>query len=492
MRKLALIWCISVLLVHAAVLAAEPQIQTFSQIQVPAWAPVDQVPAAFQQALEQIGKAAGPAGVLVVSLSSGEVVCQSRPKDALVPASLMKLLTSYAAIKKLGPSFRFTTKVLASEAPVEGVISGDIWIKGSGDPFFVSEKAPRLAQAVKESGIRQIRGSVFVDNSFFEPPSERICLDTGCVGAYNPVVSATAIDYNTLTVKVTLPAKGKQGFTVDRGLAGDYVMVSGKPGSGKKRGDPLRLHSLGATGNGREQFQLSGRASGRGGRVREFRFNAADPAGLFAHSMRTALERSGVKVLGTSAKEGTAPPDAKVIAYYDSPPLADVISGLNRYSNNFMAEMLLKSLAGHVAGAPGASGKGIAIVRTALREAGIPDETGSLDCGSGLSRFCRISPETFCRLLCAVWNDSGIREEFISSLAANGEQGTLRLRMHKPGLTVRGKTGTLNDVIGFAGYVSGPSGRTCAAAIILNGVRDRFKARQAVDSLLEQVAFSGL
>ena len=91
--------------------------------------------------MERIGKAAGTAGVLVVSLSSGEVVCQSRPKDTFVPASLMKLLTSYAALKKLGPSFRFTTKVLAVEAPVEGVISGDIWIKGSGDPFFVSEKA---------------------------------------------------------------------------------------------------------------------------------------------------------------------------------------------------------------------------------------------------------------------------------------------------------------------------------------------------------------
>ena len=95
--------------------------------------------------------------------------------------------------------------------------------------------------------------------------------------------------------------------------------------------------------------------------------------------------------------------------------------------------MLLKSLGGHVAGAPGTSGKGLAIVRTSLREAGIPDETRSLDCGSGLSRFCRVSPETFCRLLCAVWNDSAIREEFISSLAANGEPGTLRRRMRQAG-----------------------------------------------------------
>ena len=304
MRKLSLICCMLVVLMHTAVFTAGSQIQTFSQIQVPAAAPEDQIPAEFQQAMERIGKAAGTAGVLVVSLSSGEVVCQSRAKDTLVPASLMKLLTSYAAMKKLGPSFRFTTKVLAVEAPVEGVISGDIWIKGSGDPFFVSEKALQLAQTIKESGIRQIRGSIFVDDSFFDPPSERICLDSDCAGAYNPVVSAAAIEYNTLTVRITTPAKGGGAFSVDPGLAAGYVRVSGKPGSGKKGGPPLRLLSLGASGKGQEQFQLSGQASGRGGRVREFRFNAADPAGPFCECDADGPGALGRKGAGSRCERG--------------------------------------------------------------------------------------------------------------------------------------------------------------------------------------------
>jgi D-alanyl-D-alanine carboxypeptidase/D-alanyl-D-alanine-endopeptidase (penicillin-binding protein 4) len=208
--------------------------------------------------------------------------------------------------------------------------------------------------------------------------------------------------------------------------------------------------------------------------------------------MRSALERSGVKVLGTRAQEGTMPPDAKEIAHCQSAPLSELVAGLNKYSNNFMAEMLLKSLGGVVAGSPGASEKGVAVIRTSLREAGIPSEIATLDCGSGLSRICRVSPATFCRLLLAAWNDKAIGEEFISSLAVNGGPGTLRRRMCKPGLTVRGKTGTLGDVIGFAGYTTGPSGNTCAVAIILNDVPDRAKARKAVDALLEQVAFSGL
>jgi serine-type D-Ala-D-Ala carboxypeptidase/endopeptidase (penicillin-binding protein 4) len=136
------------------------------------------------------------------------------------------------------------------------------------------------------------------------------------------------------------------------------------------------------------------------------------------------------------------------------------------------------------------SAKGISVIRNTLTEAGLTEETGMLNCGSGLSRFCRISPETFCRLLTAAWRDPIIGADFTSSLAVNAEQGTLRRRMHKPGLTVRGKTGTLNDVIGFAGYVSGPSGKTYAVTIMLNDVKDRAKARQAIDSFLEEVAFS--
>jgi D-alanyl-D-alanine carboxypeptidase/D-alanyl-D-alanine-endopeptidase (penicillin-binding protein 4) len=486
MRKLFKFCCLSLLF---ALLSAH-----HSQAQAPRnpEVPDAQNPMPFKEALDRIDKAAELSGVLVVSLSSGEVVCWSRPTDPLVPASLMKLLTSYAALKKLGPSFVFTTRVFAAEQPVNGVISGDIWIKGSGDPFFVQEKALQLAQAIKNNGVRQINGGIFVDDSFFQPPSERICLDSDCIGAYNPVVSPAAIDFNTLTVKVTLPAKGGKSFSVDAGLAGNYVQVSGQASSKKKGGNPLGLRSLGATGNGREQFQLSGRASARGGRSREFRFLAADPAGLFANSMRTALERSGVKVQGNRAQQGAVPPGSKEIASCDSAPLSELISGLNTYSNNFMAEVLLKSLGGVIAGAPGTSEKGIAVVRTSLKEAGIPQEIAILNCGSGLSRFCRVSPATFCRLLSTAWNDNAIREEFISSLAVNGGQGTLRRRMCKPGLTVRGKTGTLNDVIGFAGYVTGPSGRTCAAAVILNDVTDRAKARKAVDALLEEVAFSGL
>ena len=390
------IWFVhSVLFVGTAAFAAGSQIQASSENQLPAMKSEFPGGAVCQQALDQLSRTAGTSGVLVVSLPSGAVVCESRSKDVFVPASLMKLLTSYTALKKLGPAFRFETKVLAAGAPDEGVISGDIWIKGSGDPFFVSDSALQLAKTIREKGIRQIRGGIFVDNSFFQPSSERICLDSDCVGLYNPVVSAAAIDFNTLTVRVSIPFKGAAASSakpggrshrpaasraksggrsprpgVDSGLADGYVQVNGSAGLGKKGASSVTLHSNGATGNGEEQFQLSGRASAHGSRTREFRFNAADPAGLFAHATRSALERAGVKVLGAGAREAKVPPGAEVIAAYDSPPLEELISSMNKYSNNFMAEMFLRSLGGYVSGAPGDSRKGVAVLRTTLGEDG--------------------------------------------------------------------------------------------------------------------------
>lgn len=429
---------------------------------------------------------------MLVSLPSGQVDFEYGSKDPFVPASLVKLLTSYTALKKLGPDFRFRTEILARSESSGGIIQGDVWVKGYGDPFLVPENVRLLVKSLTDHGIRQITGNVYADNSFFSPGTEHICLDSGCAGAYNPVVSPTAVDFNLVTLRLTVPAKA--GRTVAVGSpSGEYAHVSGRAvsgGSGKKASQPIRVRSMGANGSGQEEFQISGQGSPKGPRLREFRFHAADPAGLSAHTIRTAAEKAGIRVLGREAREGITPSGAVIIARHESPPLSELVSGMNKYSNNFMAEMLLKGLAGHLAGPPGTTGKGVELVRATLNEAGVPTDTGMLDCGSGLSRFCLLTPEAFCRLLIAAWHDPNIEAAFLSSLAANAEEGTLRRRMRKPGLSVRGKTGTLNDVIAFAGYVSGPSEKSYAVAIMLNDVRDRSRARQAIDAFLEDVASS--
>ncbi len=444
----------------------------------------------FEQSLERLLSAGGRAGVMLVSLPSGRVELDYRSGDPLVPASVVKLLTTYAALKKLGPSFRFPTEMYAAVQPSDGVVRGDIWIKGYGDPLFDFEKAGLLARELKEHGIRRITGGIFTDESFFEPAAEQVCLDRDCVGAYNPVVSAAAADFNMLTLRVAVPKRAGKPVMADAPAAEGYARVRCSAVSGKKGGS-LRVKSTGAVGNGQEGFQVTGQGASRGPRVREYRFHAADPAGLFAHTVRVALERAGIRVEGRDSRRGTVPAGAVLIARCESEPLSELIADINKYSNNFMAEMLLRGLGAHEAGPPGTTEKGVAAVRAVLDQVAVPERAGMIDCGSGLSRFCLVSPGTFCRLLVAAWRDAAVGADFLSSLAVNSGEGTLRRRMAKPGLTVRGKTGTLSDVIGFAGYVTGPAGKTFAASIILNDVRDRAGARRAIDSFLEDVAFSG-
>jgi serine-type D-Ala-D-Ala carboxypeptidase/endopeptidase (penicillin-binding protein 4) len=174
---------------------------------------------------------------------------------------------------------------------------------------------------------------------------------------------------------------------------------------------------------------------------------------------------------------------------YESAPLSEICCGLNRYSNNFMAEMLLRSLGGFVFGPPGTESKGLNVVQKALLELGLPAPEVSLKTGSGLSRECRVSPNIFCRVLAAAFADPAMRTAFAASLAVAGQEGTLRNRMKGSSLTVRGKTGTLRDVAGFSGYVEVPTGETYGVTVLLNDVKNLHDAKSAIDAFLEEVSW---
>ena len=192
----------------------------------------------FQNALERIQKAGGRTGVQLVSLPSGQVICDYQSKETFVPASLVKLLTSYSALKKLGPSFRFQTGVYALNEPVDGVDCGGYLDKGQRRPPFCFGKSATARPGAQRTRDKGNPGRVLVDSSFFQPASERICLDGDCTGSYNPVVSAAAIDFNMVTLRLSIPPKTGKSITVDSLPAGNYAHVSGGASTGKKGGNP--------------------------------------------------------------------------------------------------------------------------------------------------------------------------------------------------------------------------------------------------------------
>jgi serine-type D-Ala-D-Ala carboxypeptidase/endopeptidase (penicillin-binding protein 4) len=442
----------------------------------------------YQHFVDKILKCSGKAGIQIVALPSGQLVYEYQPREPLVPASLVKLITSYSALKGLGPSSHFSTAVWSVHEPQGDTLSGNIWVKSEGDIFLLGENARAIVCRLTDMGVRRIRGDIVVDNSFFEPATEQICLDGKCGSSYNPVLSATALESNTITLRVSAAAKVGRPLTVTWLPAGDYVKLVNRSATGSKTSKTrLMVKSLGVTKDGREEIQVSGSLPLGTTGTHEYCFNVKDPAFFFARSFKALLQQAGIEIQGSAVGAGKVPSGTRKIVEYESPPLADLLYGLNRYSNNFMAEMLLRNLGGSVLGPPGTVDKGVSVVHKALSEIGIPLEEVSLDSGSGLSRECRVSTQAFCRILTSAYQDRSISSELLSSLAVNGQEGTLRKRMLGSGIEVRGKTGTLRDVVSFAGYVSEPGKGTFVVAILLNDVKNRWEAREALDSFLQEL-----
>lgn len=478
-RRSLRIFCICII---CALLAAAPTLSQAGRAQrnpAPSW----------ESSIQSMLKAAGQAGVLAVSLPSGRIVYEYRAGDVFVPASLVKVLTSYAALKNLGPRHQFETVVRATAKPAGDVLPGDIWIKSEGDIFMQCENtAQTLADGLRKLGIRSIRGGVYADNSYFQPETEKIRLDEASQGNHEPVVSATSLQFNSVTFRIGPGPQAGSPLKVDWLPPGDYVQVKNQGvTSARASKAPLRLQSMGVSGDGRESYLLTGKLGVKTKNEREYRFTVNDPAGFVARSFKRILKQAGIDVLGAEAKAGTAPQTAITLASSQSPPLEEILYGLNRYSNNFMAEMLLRDLGARVAGVPGTKEKGIAAVMRSLRELGVPEREVELDSGSGLSRTCRVSPRAFGAVLAKAHEDLAIAAAFMGSLAVNSQDGTLRNRMRSSDSLIRGKTGTLNNVVSFAGYVSAPGKDDYAVVVILNDVHDIHEARKSVDAFLEQV-----
>ena len=249
--------------------------------------------------IERMFKAAGQVGIQAVSLQSGRVLFEYHPNDPLVPASLVKILTSSAALRDLGPDHHFNTSVWAATGPQGGEIPGDIWIASEGDIFFTAENARALAQRVKDLGIRSVRGNVYTDGSFFKPEKERICLDEKCSDSYNPTVSGTALEFNSIVFRIVPGPKPGAPLKVEWSPQSDYVRLTNQGTTGARAAKtPVSLRSLGATGDGNERFQVTGGLPTAAGTAREFRFTVDDPAGFAANTFKSLLVQAGVEVRG--------------------------------------------------------------------------------------------------------------------------------------------------------------------------------------------------
>jgi len=429
-------------------------------------APAADFPPAFTAALKQAGIPLDHVAVVVQPLDAVEPVLSHNAGAALNPASVMKLVTSFAALNHLGPGYTWTTEVWADGTLADGVLDGDLIIKGYGDPGLTLERMWLLQRELRARGVRHIRGNLVLDTSHFDlPPIDPGAFDGEPLELYNAPPGALVANFNATTLRLKpgerevliVPDLALPGVTLRSRLALDDragcngwkdAITSSMPDGASP---VLEMRGSYARGCGEQALSLS----------------LFEPAATFDFIFRGLWAESGGTLTGATVA-GRAP-SAEPQLKFASEPLTTALIRLNKYSNNLMTRNLFLTLGAEAFGAPATLEKGARAVRETLIAQGVPVDKLVLENGAGLSRIERVNAALLNALLRAAYR-SPLFAEFESALPIAALDGTLKRRFNGSAVTGNAhlKTGTLRDASALAGYVVTASGQRVSFVMLVN------------------------
>ena len=428
-------------------------------------------------------------GVVVIDCESGGVLAQAGEHVLVNPASNAKLYTAAAALAILHGSHRYQTTLSGT---IKGGAASGLVLRGHGDPSLRTQDLWAMVQELKAHGARRVEGDLVVDQRFFDEQTTPPAFEQqpNEWAAFRAPVSAVALNGNTVTLTVRPQGAGSNAVAIFDPPG--FVDVEGAVKTADSGADAVGLE-LSKTGEGGRRLaaKISGAVSVDSHLVR-YTKRVEDPQLLAGFALRAIMEESGVKMTGDvklsgKEKEGKG----NVIARHESEPLSTLLYALGKNSDNFYAEMIFKSLAAEAKSRPAKSQDSAEIVTKWIEKNDLGDTGFVVKNGSGLFDANRTTAHSMAKLLRFVWQDAGLRNEFVAQLSIGGVDGTLHkrfrdLRAHR---SVRAKTGTLDDAIALSGYVLGPPGKGAVAyAILFNKVSGRGgSARSAADKLVELV-----
>ncbi len=431
--------------------------------------------------------AAAQWGVEVMSLDRGDILYQHNPYSLYMPASNNKLLTSTAALVRLGPEFRFETVLSTGGEIVDGILKGSLVVRGSGDPSL----APRFhagdafavfkewARNLKEKGIRKIDGDIIGDDRDFPEPwiGEAWEWDDLPYGYAAPV---TALQFNENVETVEISPGGREGepavLTVQPlpdYLKVDNLVVTGPQGS-DSRVDVERAE----TG---ESVVIRGTVPSKGEAVTQT-IAVRYPTIFYLRALKQMLLSEGLDVVQCNLRRIRPQDDAaqKPLLTYSSAPLAEILKPLLKVSQNLYAETLAREL-GLVVGREGTFGKGREVVEETLRTMAIERGTYLYADGSGLSRRNLITADLLARIFKFMYHHKCF-SQFYDALPIAGVDGTMSTRMRgtRAENNVHAKTGSISSVRSLSGYIRTADGEMLVFSMIANNFLVSSKAAEYV------------
>ncbi len=419
-------------------------------------------------------------GILVKTLQGDQTLYALDENKYFVVASNVKLLTSAAALRELGPEYRIRTS-LYGEGSLPSLSA--LRVVGRGDPTLSVEQLKNLAQQLKQAGVRHISELVIEDGYFRDLPLNPAWEWSDLVFYYATSVNSAILNENAVLLRLVPQQEGKplQLVWSDPQITRQWRVNNQSLTSGPKTGNTINFHgdltqpTLNITG------QL---ASDLPGDI--VALSIPDPGNYFLNTFRNLLLSEGITVTrGRVSQEPYQAEIAQELAFIESPPVADLLKKINQDSNNLVAEVMMRTL-----GAESLEGNGLAVIRENLTQLGINPEGYVIFDGSGLSRQNIVTPQTLVAVLQKM-AESPEAEIYINSLAVAGQSGTLKRRFVNTPVVgqLRGKTSTLAATSALTGYLNIPNYQPVVFSIVINhSDQPVVQLRQAIDEIVKTMA----
>ena len=428
--------------------------------------------------------------LLVQDLHSGEIIDSYRPKNVAPPASVMKLLPTATALETLGADYRFSTYIEYSGTIEAGVLHGDLYVRGTGDPTLGSQKVGdrnllnRWVRAVREAGIRIIDGRVIADLSYFDADAINpgwIWEDIG--NYYAPGVYALSYMDNTMNVilrsgpvgsiaEVQYTVPEVPGVQFDNHIRCTSITHDGAFVHGAAYNYTRYL--TGSVPSNKGSFGVQG--------------DLPNPGLLLVQHFTQKLEENGVKVTAEPTYQSEADAVSRTLLYnWQSPPLAEIIMETNVHSNNMYAECLFRTFGSRYS-LPCTIHNSADFEKDYWLRRGVDIRSARIVDGCGLAPQDALSAETLVQLLTYMYRSKN-SDAFYASLPVSGQTGTLKMLLKDTELDgkVHAKSGTIAATKNFAGYIELPNGRTWVFAVMVSFGNGKAKVIQKVigDYLLD-------
>ncbi len=442
------------------------------------------LPSGIESIIKKSGIPKNDISIYIKETSTNKVLASLYADKTRVPASVIKVLTTYASVLKLGFNYRFPTKIYTSGTLVKGVLTGDLIIKGFGDPTLSFSDLKTIVAKIKTKGIKKITGHIVIDRSYFRVGTKNSSgFDENLYSPYNAMPDAMMFNERVSTICVT-PKKNNVSKKVPDY---SYKIINkldfvNKPCRGKYVWPRVRIDKKLTT----PRIFLRGKISKKCGQQNICKV-ITKPYKSFYYALKERLKTVGISVDG-NMRLRKVPSNAKLLFTHYSRSLEKIIAKTAKKSNNLYARHLLLYLGAKMYGAPGSLFKGRkAIVNILKNKGALSKGLLKIDNGSGLSRSAKISAKILANMYDNAYKRYGNR--WMTTLSIAGVDGTIRKRFR--GTTVKNrawmKTGTLKRVKNIGGYVKSKSGKLYTTVILVNTKKGNWRASALQNNIMKWI-----